>query len=296
MEKLLIELPADFNQASCLQYLDRSPLELLHKVVEEDIYKLVPITGAEPLLLRLRFVSANLLQAEFANRSSQESEKKLIQNYIEQWWDLERDLAPFYGLAERDPLLGKALVGNRGLRLMGVPDLFEALCWSIIGQQINLPFAYQLKGRLVENYGQSYEWEGKTYWLFPEPSAIANASVEALFALKITRRKCEYLIGVAQAMLDGKLSKAELLAERSAKAAEKKLVAQRGIGPWSANYVMMRCLRYPDAYPVGDAGLQNSVKRLLMMERKPTELELYELAEPWTGWEAYATFYLWAAK
>ncbi len=179
---------------------------------------------------------------------------------------------------------------------MGVPDLFEAICWSILGQQINLPFAYQLKGRLVENYGQSYEWEGQTYWQFPEPAAIAKTTVEALFALKITRRKCEYLIGVAQAMLEGKLSKAKLLAERSAKAAEKTLVAQRGIGPWSANYVMMRCLRYPDAYPVGDAGLQNAVKRLLMMDRKPTEAELYELAKPWAGWEAYATFYLWAAK
>ena len=97
-------------------------------------------------------------------------------------------------------------------------------------------------------------------------------------------------------MLEGKLSKAKLLAERSAKAAEKTLVAQRGIGPWSANYVMMRCLRYPEAYPVGDAGLQNAVKRLLMMDRKPTEAELYELAKPWAGWEAYATFYLWAAK
>lgn len=296
METLVLKLPTDFNQASCLRYLDRSPRELLHRVEEEQIYKLIPIPDAEPILLRLSFLPDQALSIELLNRSPQESEKDYLRQYLEQWWDLGRDLSPFYGLAERDTLLAKALIGNRGLPLMGVPDLFEAICWSILGQQINLPFAYQLKGRVVESYGQSYEWEGQDYWLFPEPEAIAATTVEALFALKITRRKCEYLIGVAQAMLDGTLSKAKLLSERSAKAAEKMLVAQRGIGPWSANYVMMRCLRYPDAYPVGDAGLQNSVKRLLMMERKPTEAELYELAIPWAGWEAYATFYLWAVK
>ncbi|MEL6846483.1 MAG: DNA-3-methyladenine glycosylase, partial [Bacteroidota bacterium] len=154
--------------------------------------------------------------------------------------------------------------------------------------------AYQLKKNLIEAFGNTYEWEGQQYWMFPRPEVIAEKEVEDLIPLKLIRRRCEYIIGIAQSVVEGKLDRSALLAVQSAKAAEKMLVAQRGIGPWSANYVMMRCLRYPDAYPTGDAGLQNAVKKLLQMDQKPTETELRELAIPWQGWEAYATFYLWA--
>jgi DNA-3-methyladenine glycosylase II len=71
------------------------------------------------------------------------------------------------------------------------------------------------------------------------------------------------------------------------------LVRVRGIGPWTAHYVRMRCLRDPRAFPIGDAGLHNAVKARLGLERKPTPQELQALFANWAGWEAYATFYLW---
>ena len=111
--------------------------------------------------------------------------------------------------------------------------------------------------------------------------------------LSISRRKAEYLIEVASQMEQGELSKESLLQLDSPEDIEKKLCKSRGIGPWTANYVMLRCLRIPSAYPVGDAGLQNAVKQRLQMDRKPSYEELYSLAENWKAWEAYATFYLW---
>ena len=81
--------------------------------------------------------------------------------------------------------------------------------------------------------------------------------------------------------------------EGSLKGAEKRLTAMRGIGPWTANYAIMRCLRLPDAFPIDDVGLHNAIKLQLGMERKPTKAELLELSRGWSGWEAYATFYLW---
>lgn len=178
---------------------------------------------------------------------------------------------------------------------MGIPDLFEALCWGIIGQQINLAFAYTLKRRFVETFGEREEWNGKDYWLFPSPEAVARLAPSDLTGLQMTARKSEYLIGAARLMAEGKLSKERLLAAGGHREAEKLLVGIRGIGPWTANYVLMRCLRFPTALPIEDVGLHNAIKLLLGMDRKPTVEEIRELAKPWAGWESYATFYLWRA-
>ena len=75
--------------------------------------------------------------------------------------------------------------------------------------------------------------------------------------------------------------------------AEKELTKLRGIGPWTANYVSMRCFRFPEAFPMADIGLLNAVKSLKQMDRKPTNDELKALFQPFTQWEAYLTFYLW---
>ncbi|MNJ35231.1 DNA-3-methyladenine glycosylase [compost metagenome] len=109
----------------------------------------------------------------------------------------------------------------------------------------------------------------------------------------MTVKKCEYLIGAAQLIADGTLTKEILLEAGSAGRAEEILVSIRGIGPWTANYVLMRCLRIPSAFPIDDVGLHNAIKKLTGSERKPTKREIRKLSAAWTDWEAYATFYLW---
>lgn len=216
-----------------------------------------------------------------------------VAGYVREWFDLDRDLSPFYSMVKGDPLLGHAVESFYGLRIIGIPDLFEALCWGILGQQINLSFAYTLKRRFVEKFGRSVMNDGFTYWVFPSPEDIAGLPVEELESLRMTKKKSEYLIGVAQQMVDGKLSKEILLDIGDFKSAEKMLVKIRGIGPWTANYVLMRCLRYPSAFPIDDVGLQNAIKHRLGREKKPTKDEIMKLAVNWTNWESYATFYLW---
>ena len=74
------------------------------------------------------------------------SKRTEVANYVRDWFDLNTDLVPFYSMAETDPMLSQAVQSFYGLRNMGIPDLFEALCWGILGQQINLAYAYTLKG------------------------------------------------------------------------------------------------------------------------------------------------------
>ncbi|MFP7298062.1 DNA-3-methyladenine glycosylase family protein [Neobacillus niacini] len=287
-------LPKEFNFHQNISYLARNHNECLYYIKDNSISKAISI-GEETVLIEVSCEGEKDLIIRFledTNSVDAGTRDKAVR-YVKEWFDLERDLQPFYSMAREDPLLGPAVDSFYGLRIIGIPDLFEALCWGILGQQINLPFAYTLKRRLVENYGRSIIHDGVTYWLFPSPKEIASLSPKELESLQLTKRKSEYLIGVAQLMVQEKLSKDLLLNIGSHHHAEKMLVTIRGIGPWTANYVLMRCLRYPSAFPIDDVGLHNAIKQRLCMEKKPTKDEIMKLAVNWTNWEAYATFYLW---
>lgn len=217
-------------------------------------------------------------------------------DFVREWLDLDRDLTPFYETARRDPLLAPVVERFRGLRLVGIPDLFEALAWSVIGQQINMAYAYTLKRRFVERFGRRVTAGGETLWLFPGPERIASLEAADLQGMGLSARKGEYLIHIARLIAEGRLSKEKLReAGRTGgrDAAGKLLCAIRGIGPWTAHYALMFCLRFPDAFPIDDVGLHNAVKTAAGLDRKPTKAELRRLADGWAGWEAYATFYLW---
>ncbi|MEL6924749.1 MAG: DNA-3-methyladenine glycosylase [Bacteroidota bacterium] len=215
-----------------------------------------------------------------------------VREEVTDWLDLHRELSGFYEMAADDPVLFTLVQQYRGLRMVGLPNLFEALSWSIIGQQINLAFAYSLKRRMVEQFGQAFGYTGETRYLFPRPAVIAALQVEDFLPFQFSRRKAEYLIGVAQLFEAGTLSY-EGLRRLSFDESHQKLVSIRGIGNWTANYVLMKCFRHPEAFPIEDVGLHNAIKYMLQMDRKPTMPELQQMADRWGAWKAYATFYLW---
>jgi DNA-3-methyladenine glycosylase II len=213
--------------------------------------------------------------------------------YVKEWFDLERDLSPFYKKLEAAPDFAFLAQKFKGLRLMGIPSLFEAMCWSILGQQINVTFAAKLKRRLVENFGQSIEAEGKAFWLFPEPEVVAELEVEQLRPFQVSQRKAEYLIGLARLFAADKISKSQLEALGEAEAVLKELTNIRGIGLWSANYAMMKSLNLPNSIPYGDTGLSSALHRLKGTERYPSKEIIDEIFDPFDGWKAYLTRYLW---
>jgi DNA-3-methyladenine glycosylase II len=292
--ELKLVLPKEFNFQENINYLSRSNNECLFHIADNRIYKAIPI-GEETPIIEVSSEDANHLIVRFLGESVPTSKnlRADVAQYVREWFDLDRDLRPFYDMAKKDLLLGQAVESFYGLRIIGIPDLFEALCWGILGQQINLSFAYTLKRRFVEKYGRSVMHNGITYWVFPSPADVAVLPVEELESLRMTKKKSEYLIGAAKLMVDGKLSKEMVLEIGDYKSAEKMLVKIRGIGPWTANYVLMRCLRYPSAFPIDDVGLQNAIKHRLGREKKPAKDEILKLAVNWTNWESYATFYLW---
>ncbi|WP_272493171.1 DNA-3-methyladenine glycosylase family protein [Sporosarcina cyprini] len=291
-DKIQIPVPSEFSFDQNMKYLIDAGNECMYEVEDSHIRRALSIPGEAPVFIDISDAGADGLLVQIWGAADDATLQK-VQHYVTDWFDLETDLRPFYAMAQEDRYLSKAIEQFYGLRNMGIPDFFEAVSWGIIGQQINLAFAFTLKRRFVETFGSSIEWEGKRYWLFPTPETIAALSVEELVPLQMTQRKSEYLIGVARLIVEGTLSKEVVQAAGSYKEAEKMLTSVRGIGPWTANYVLMRCLRSPNAFPLADVGLLNAIKYLDNLDEKPSREELLRLAVPWADWESYATFYLW---
>lgn len=287
---MIITIPKEFDYEQNLQFLKRSPREVLHRVEEDGVVKLLNIEG-EIVLFKVKN-NHNGLMIEFLNATPSSQAKAYVKNFVMEWFDLETDLIPFYKLAKKDELLKPLVKKHFGYRIIGQPDLFESLVWAVLGQQINLQFAYTLKQRFVENFGERLEWKDQHYFLFPTPAKVATLRDPDLLPLQFSRQKSKYSVNIAEAFASGTVSKAQLKGLPLQEAKEI-LMKIKGVGNWTANYALMKTFRYPDAFPLEDAGVHNAIKNLKKMKQKPTLEQVKRLFKKYKGWEAYATLYLW---
>lgn len=290
MKSFRISLPQQFSFDLTLSFLLRSPRELLHQIEGPVIYKAIRI-GEKEVVLRIQKDKDHLV-VKILNNEIFNSEKEEITNYISEWFDLETDLKPFYVMASKDALLAPLVKKYEGYRIIGQPDLFESLVWAVLGQQINLAFAYTLKQRFVEKFGSQVSYQEKPYFLFPLPEITAQLNDEKLLPLQFSRQKSKYVVLIAQAFASGKISK-DKLKSLPLQEAKEELMKIKGVGNWTANYALMKTFRFPDAFPLEDAGVHNAIKNLKKMKAKPTIDQVKRLFKKYKGWEAYATLYLW---
>lgn len=247
--------------------------------------KAVVLEG-KPVLLRITGVREGL-NVDIKGRKSAPEEG--IRAYVRDWFDMDRDVRPFYSLLRKHPGVAYMATQFKGLRLVGIPDLFESLSWCIIGQQINLSFAHRVKRQLVAAYGGSVGGHS----LFPAPELLAELKEADYKALQFSRQKAEYMITLAKAFAEGVISKEALLALPDTEARMKALTSLRGIGAWTANYALMKSLRDITRIPHGDVGLLKAlVDHELMEDRKDQKAFLRFFGE-FSGWESYMVFYLW---
>ena len=207
---------------------------------------------------------------------------------------LDLDLNDFYQTVEDDPVLYGYCLRIRGLKPVLEPDLFEALTWAIIGQQVNLRFACQVKKGMLEHFGETKALDGKVFYRYPKPHELAGLDPEKWRDFKCSTRKAEYVIGLAEKVTNGyDLEQLKQLADQSI---IDELIQIRGIGNWTAEYVLIQGFGRFDALPTGDAGLLNSFKKVFGLDRKPTTEELVKRAECWRPFRGLATYYLWWGK
>jgi DNA-3-methyladenine glycosylase II len=288
--RLVIPTPTEFNFDLCLSFLKRSPREILHRCDEDVVFKAIQLKD-EVVVVSLH-VDEGQLVLEFQTGKPSIPAQQEVVAYIREWFDLDSDLKPFYALAKKDELLKPLARKFYGYRIIGQPDLFESLIWAVIGQQINLSFAYTIKQRFVEKFGEMIVLGNQSYFLFPQPQLVANLRDEDLLALQFSQQKSKYARGIAEAFASGEISK-EKLCNVPLLQAKEQLMKIKGIGNWTANYALMKTFRYPDAFPLEDAGLHNAIRNQLGLKEKPSLDRVKKIFKKYKGWEAYATLYLW---
>jgi DNA-3-methyladenine glycosylase II len=289
---VILTPPKEFDFSQCLKFLTRSFKEPCHTVEKNTLFKLLKFDD-KPILLKIQSVDDSSLGIDFLTPRPKKSIRAMAAKYVWQWFDLETNLKPFYRMAKKDSVLKHIVNDFGGLRILVIHDLFEALCWAIIGQQINLEFAYTLKQRFVENFGEQFHHDKTVFYLFPTPQTISQQAVSDLRRLQFTGKKSKYIIELARKITNEELTKSALLNNDHFEKARKKLIALRGVGKWTVDYVCLRCLKDPTAFPVDDIGLQNAIKQQLGLEEKPTVDEILHYSAGWKNWQAYAAFYLW---
>lgn len=202
---------------------------------------------------------------------------------------LDIDPAPFEARARRTPL-ARLVRCRPGLRLPGTADPFEALVWTVVGQQVNVSFAATLRRRVLEHFGSRVGG----MCAHPSPAQLAAVDPVDLRRLQFSQRKAEYLCRLARACASGDLDLTPDLATPAPRL-YRRIVAQHGLGPWSASYALLRGYGFTDCAPVEDVGLQNALRAVLGLEARPDTEAAAALLEPYAPWRSLAVYHLWAS-
>ncbi len=210
-------------------------------------------------------------------------------------FDLDAPVADIGAVLKKDAHLKERLKDKPGIRVPGAWDGFELTIRAILGQQVSVKAATTLAGRMAARYGEAVEdvvgeqmRANGLSRLFPTPEKLMRARCNNL---GLVGARAETIRRVARAVVDGELS---FDPSQDPEEFHKSLTSIRGIGDWTAQYVMMRALKNPDAFPASDLGLLRAFDRDAGDRLRANELAT--MSESWRPWRAYAALLLWSSS
>jgi len=217
--------------------------------------------------------------------------RKQVRAIIQRMLGLAVDLDPFYTLAQKkDPL--KSLAAQfRGVKPPRFSNVFEALVNAIACQQVTLDLGIALLNRLSEKFGPRFVEAGTTYYAFPRPVDLAHVSEEEIKNLGFSSQKARAIRELAAHAVKNPIELAGLEQMTNREALDW-LLPIRGIGRWSAEYVLLRGLGRLNVFPGDDVGAQNNLQRLFQLERRPDYQRIQKLTAQWSPYQGLVYFHL----
>ncbi len=276
-----LSLPAAHPFGYLRRALGRDPDSVTEKL-NGDTYSAGVQLSSGPALLTLELAS-DKVRVEISLGSAAEAHAVAIGLL-----GLGEDTARFIRLARKLGLT-RLINGRDGLRISQTPSVFDGVLWSIIGQQINLPFACLLRRRLILLTGTTLR-DG--LYAPPTPAAVAALDPADLLPLQFSRQKADYVVATSRLIATGQLD-LPTLQSMSATRAERTLLAVRGLGPWSVNYLLMRALGFADCVPYGDTGVTSGLQALLDLDERPDIDATRRLMAVFSPYRSLATNHLW---
>lgn len=244
------------------------------------VFELADASGPGGPLLRYTLHAADPIDA---------AAQRAAEDRIAFFLSLSDDLRPFYALAEGDPVFEPIVRKLHGYHQVKFPTPFENAAWAVLTQRNSMAIARGLKQRLTERYGASLELGGVMYWAFPSAQALAQADSAELFDMLPAMRRAEYLQRAAIAFAgadEGWLRTAPY------EQAEAWLRAIKGVGAWSASFILLRGLGRTERLPLGEEKMLAAASRAYGGGRAIAQAEAERIAARYGAYQGYWAHYL----
>lgn len=217
--------------------------------------------------------------------------KGFAKSFLEKSLGIGKDLRRFYRMARQDRRLRPLAEHYQGLKPVRFPTVFEALVNAFACQQVTLDLGIILLNRLARKYGLSFEAQGTTFHAFPRPEELSAAEPRDIRALGFSTQKGRAIIELARQALSRKpdFDALETMADEQAMPF---LGGLRGVGRWTAEYVMLRGLGRLNVFPGDDVGAQKNLQRFLKLRSKPDYGKVRRVTDRWQPYAGFVYFHL----
>jgi DNA-3-methyladenine glycosylase II len=293
MIEIEISLPRGYKSHHAVNFHSRDAEGVGEQVHERGFRKGVMLHGVATVI-DISFAGSTALckvdyPARAVTRKNEAAWREAVDDAIRNMLGLRIDPAGFAKAVKDDPLLAPLAVRHKGLRIIQSATVFEALTWAIIGQQINLTFAITLRRTLILQAGTRHK---SGIWCYPEPKDVLKLDIDELLSRQFSRAKAETIMRVADLAVRG-----ELPLERSRDAAEvsERLLAVKGVGPWTVNYALLRGYGYPDCSMHGDVAVREAIHRLTEADSRPSIADTEQWLAAYAPHRTMLAAHLWAS-
>ena len=218
-----------------------------------------------------------------------ESTKNAVIERMIFFLSLQDDLRPFYRIGREDPDFAPIIEHLYGYHQVKFLTPFENACWAVLTQRNPMNIAQKMKQALIERFGSSLVVNGTTYWAFPEPIQVAVADESELMSLVPNGRRAEYLSAIARAFSE---VDEEFLRTAPDEEVEAWLRSIKGIGEWSADFIMVRGLGRMERVPLTEKRLVEAASKVYGLGEELSRDALQRLADKYGQWQGYWAHYL----
>jgi DNA-3-methyladenine glycosylase II len=291
--KFSIRPKGPFNLHFTLQRYRLFGDDAAHAYVDGVYQRVIEIAG-RLWLYALRSAGSTddpAIQVQILGGQAQAQHRAAVEAEVQHSLSLDLDLEPFYRWGSADATLAQLIARCYGMRPPRAPTLFEALVTSISAQQVNLTFATTTRSRLIKRFGRSLTVDGRIFYDFPTPQHLAEAPLQELRDMQFSWRKAEYIVNLARLIATGEL-RLEEFPQLSNAAVIERITRVKGLGRWTADWLLARGLGRGDVIAAGDLGVRKAVGKFYFGGQTPSIDEVRSFAARWGPFQSLAVHYL----
>lgn len=289
-QTFLIALPRNYRAKEVLSFHGRDSDKIAEVVSQRSLRKGI-VLGGVPIVIDISLSHDYAVCCTDADGEVDGERKEELHIILEKILGLRIDPEPFENFAKKDALLSSLILQQNGLRIPQSATIWEALNWAIIGQQINVKFAITLRRALILLSGKKHP---TGLWCYPEAESLAKLEPKNLISIKFTRSKAETIVCLARLIVKGELD-LTVSVNNSIETIMRNLINIKGVGPWTANYTLLRGYGFSDCSLHGDVGVRNAFQRLLFSNEKIDQHYAEVLLSKYRPYRSLVAAHLWAS-